>query len=232
MPRGQHPAVVPVLAVAPRLSTSLSVHGSSERTGCTRTAATTRPPSGTATRSWSSTYWGWPFTHRRSSRSPRRRRWATVSNVRPSALTATSMLRGRRASGPAERSVRPSRTRGAGSTYVVGARGSGCTHVAGSPSPAGPAEGSGSTVGDSGGAKASNTTARPAALRRALPPARPSCSSNARGAGRSVGTSGVSTQATFLAKRTSSRFGSGWWRKRSFQGCETITRSPVSKVSR
>ena len=43
----------------------------------------------------------------------------------------------------------------------------------------------------------------------------------------SVGIAGVRIHATRLAKRTSSRYGRGWWRNRSFHGCETTTRSPA-----
>ena len=46
------------------------------------------------------------------------------------------------------------------------------------------------------------------------------------------GLAGVRTQATFFAKRTSSRSGSGQWRKRSFHGGDAISRSPLSQVSR
>ena len=51
-------------------------------------------------------------------------------------------------------------------------------------------------------------------------------------AGKALGTSGVSTQATFRAKRTSSSSGSGQCRKRSFQGGDATMRSPLSQVSR
>ena len=112
----------------------------------------------------------------------------------------------------------PARRRGCGRVSTKGCAGSGATKVRRSPSPAAPAPGQLETSGEQGGTKARKTTARPASRRRHRPPSRPIDRSKSSGAGRSVGIAGVSTQATFFAKRTSSRSGSGQCRKRSFQG--------------
>ena len=93
-----------------------------------RSAATSRPPSGIASTSWSITACGWPLTQRRSSRSSRRRRVATVSKLCPSALTSTSMLRSSRGPSSAAASVTASSGRGAGSRSSSGAPGAGSTN--------------------------------------------------------------------------------------------------------
>ena len=74
---------------------------------------------------------------------------ATVSNVPPSALTSTSMLRSSRGPSSAERSVTPVRRRGCGRRQHEGPRGvGGSTKVRRSPSPAAPAPGQLETSGE------------------------------------------------------------------------------------
>ena len=181
----------------------------STATGETRSARTARPPRGIASTSWSITACGCPFTQRRSSLSSRRRREATVSNESPSALTCTSALRGSRGPSSAASNVIPVRGRGAGRRSSSGAAGSGSTKVRRSPSPAAAAPGQGTTSGAKGGTKAWKITARPASARRQRPPSRRSVCSRSSGGGSPLGMSGVSTHATFWAKRTSSSSGSG-----------------------
>ncbi len=101
-----------------------------------------------------------------------------------------------------------------------------------SRSPAALAPGHGETAGENGGTKPRNSEAPGRSWRRQRPPIRASARSSSPGAGRPLGTAGVSTHATFFAKRTSSSSGSGQWRKRSFQGGEATIRSPLSQVSR
>jgi len=65
------------------------------------------------------------------------------------------------------------------------------------------------TAEPSGGSKSRYTTAEPAAIRSKRPPTPASLPSNVRGEGRSKSAPGTSTQATRVAKRTSSRYGCG-----------------------
>src|SRR6185295_3936666 len=143
-----------------------------------------------------------------------------------------SALRGSRGPSSAAVNVIAASARGASSRSSKGAPVAGATNVRRSESPAAPAPGHGSTAGAYGGTKPWNTTAAPASSRRQRPPIRWSACSNSSGGGSPDGTVGVSTQATFFAKRTSSSSGSGQWRKRSFQGGDATMRSPLSHVRR
>ena len=214
------------LADAPRLG----------RLGRGRPAARapSRPPRGMASTSWSMTPCGCPFTQRRSepllAAAPGGDRLERSSVGAHLDVGAARQARARRA---ARRASPP----GAGAGRAGAARkarpGRARRRSAGRRPPPPPPPARARPGARRAGRRRGRSTAGPASTRRQRPPEPPHVSPRRRRgqAGRSA-RAGVSTQATFRAKRTSSSSGSGQWRKRSFQGGEATMRSPLSQVRR